>query len=203
MAVLHNISATLNLQYPRRPFNAETTIRKPLQVLVPAFKDLPEEYNWLHQTGEEVAIRMDAYEMQFTNTGYCQFDFLPKNFHLDEQNNVAFFDFDFAGKGLLILDITTFFIHFFLDAFNGRLTGHESREAFQQFLISYRQTRAVSDEEIAAIPDMGFAFWLFYLGFQYESFDDWSNIFWGEPFIKARIALIKKWMETAEQLLPK
>jgi Ser/Thr protein kinase RdoA (MazF antagonist) len=82
------------------------------------------------------------------------------------------------------------------------MTEQEAREAFRTFITNYRKVRSLSDEEINAIPYLGFGFWVFYLGFQYENFDDWSNLFFGTKFLKDRVALIKKWMETAHVLLP-
>jgi Ser/Thr protein kinase RdoA (MazF antagonist) len=84
----------------------------------------------------------------------------------------------------------------------GKITFEEGRSAFKTFLDSYRKIRNVTKEEIQAIPDLGFAFWVFYLNFQYENYDDWSNAFFGPKFIKDRIALIKKWMEIAGKFLP-
>jgi Ser/Thr protein kinase RdoA (MazF antagonist) len=115
---------------------------------------------------------------------------------------ITFFDFDFAGKGLLAYDITSFFIHYFMEVTYGKLTEQQGRDAFKTFIANYRKVRSLSDEEINAIPYLGFGFWVFYLGFQYENFDDWSNLFFGPKFLKDRVALIKKWMETAHVLLP-
>lgn len=48
---------------------------------------------------------------------------------------------------------------------------------------------------LKAIPYLGFAWWMFYMGFYPENFDDWSNAFWGPRFIRERVALMKQWMQ--------
>lgn len=40
-----------------------------------------------------------------------------------------------------------------------------------------------------------FSWWMFYLGFQYDSFDDWSNFFFNERFLADRVNLMRMWME--------
>jgi Ser/Thr protein kinase RdoA (MazF antagonist) len=202
MAVVHNISSTIKLNYYRNPYTAETTILQPLKTFEPAFADLQEEYNYLKNTGEAVVKRMAHYSLDNFSYGYCHYDFLPKNFHFSENGNITFFDFDFAGGGMLANDITTFLIHYFLEVTYGKIKLEEGRLAFKTFFDSYSKVRSVTHEEIQAIPNLGFAFWVFYLGFQYENYDDWSNAFFGPKFIKDRVALIKKWMETAYEFLP-
>ncbi|AYL96117.1 phosphotransferase enzyme family protein [Mucilaginibacter celer] len=201
MAILHDISSSIQLSYQRKAYSVETVIIRPLEVVEPAFAGLEEEYDYLKHTAKEVINQYQNFFSGF-NYGYCHFDFLPKNFHFDDNDVITFFDFDFAGEGFLAYDITSFFIHFFLEFTTGKITAEEARRAFGVFVDSYRKVRRLSDEEISAIPYLGFGFWVFYLGFQYENFDDWSNLFFGPKFLKERTALIKKWMDTAHVLLP-
>ncbi|WP_413668586.1 phosphotransferase enzyme family protein [Mucilaginibacter sp. Mucisp86] len=201
MAAIHNITSSIELHHYREVYSVDTTIVNPLKILEPAFVGLEEEYAYLKQTAREVIERYKQFDGNF-GYGYCHFDFLPKNFHFTVDNEITFFDFDFAGKGLLAYDITSFFIHYFLEFTYGKISEREARDAFHIFVDSYRKIRPLSNEEIAAIPYLGFGFWVFYFGFQYENFDDWSNLFWGPKFMKDRVALIKKWMNTAHILLP-
>lgn len=202
MARIHQISSGVKLKNYRKPYSVETTLTEPLIRLQKAFMGLEAEYAWLVAATESVKANMATYDLSFFSRGYCHFDFFPKNFHFTKSNHITFFDFDFAGEGLLAYDITSFFIHYFLEVTYGKITVEAARRAFQTFLNSYRESRAINDREIAAIPDLGFAFWLFYLNFQFENYDDWSNFFFNQKFIKDRVALIKKWMETAGGLLP-
>lgn len=196
MAKIHNITANLNLNFNRKPYNLQTTILQPVEVLQSAFiqYEAPDEYEWLKQASQRVLQQLQQTNSTAFSHGYCHYDFLPKNFHFDGDEKVTFFDFDFAGEGYLINDITSFYIHYFLEVTYGKITREEADKAFGIFLASYREHRQVSEQEIKTIPYWGFAFWVFYLGFQYESFEDWSNIFFGTKFIKDRVDLIKKWL---------
>ncbi len=195
MAVIHNITDGLELKNPRNEYNTDTTINFPLQTIKPAFKGLEDEYAYLIGTAAKVIAKIGQLDLSRFSYGYCHYDFLPKNFHFTNEGNITFFDFDFAGKGYLINDITSFYIHYFLEVHFNKITQAEADRNFAIFVESYRQVRPLHDDEIKAIPYFGFAFWVFYLGFQYENFDDWSNIFFGPKFLKERVALIKKWMK--------
>jgi Ser/Thr protein kinase RdoA (MazF antagonist) len=202
MAAVHNITSDVQLNQYRKQYTIESTITSPLKTIKPAFKDLANEYAYLQTTGNIVIKRLQKIAEQEFSYGYCHYDFLPKNFHISGDNEVTFFDFDFAGEGLLANDITSFFIHYFLDINYGKISVDAARSSLQTFVEAYRKMRPLSNDELKAIPDLGFAFWVFYLGFQYENYDDWSNAFFGPKFIADRVSLIKKWMETAHLLLP-
>ncbi|MGZ3755254.1 MAG: phosphotransferase [Mucilaginibacter sp.] len=202
MAVVHNISSTVQLNHYRKQYTIESTITSPLKSIEPAFKDLANEFAYLQTTGNAVSKRLQKFVQQEFSYGYCHYDFLPKNFHITADNQVTFFDFDFAGEGLLANDIASFFIHYFLEVNYGKISVEAARSSLQTFVESYRKIRQLSDDELKAIPDLGFAFWLFYLGFQYENYDDWSNAFFSPKFIADRVSIIKKWMETSPLLLP-
>lgn len=196
MAKLHNISAALQLSHSRKEFNTDTTLRNPLQVVKPAFKRMPEEYAAATEMVNRAIAELEKLPLDQFPTGYCQFDFLPKNFHFSG-DRLTFFDFDFAGKGHLIYDITTFYIHYFFDVTLGKRTREDADDCFRVFLDAYRKVRPVSDLEINSMKWFGFGFWMFYFGFQHENFDDWSNTFYTERFIKERVAILKKWMDYA------
>ena len=195
MATVHNITSVVKLNYKRKAYTIDTTLTGPLKVLKPVFADLPDEYTYLKETAMQVIQKLNTFDTKKFSYGYCQYDFLPKNFHFDDKGQITFFDFDFAGQGYLANDLMSFFVHFFMHVFTGKLTDEEADRTYQVFISAYREVRPVSDQEIKAIPYLGVGFWIFYLGFQYENFDDWSNPFWGPKFIKDRVALIKVWVD--------
>ncbi|RDI13263.1 phosphotransferase [Flavobacterium sp. AG291] len=194
MAKFHNVSATIQLDYSRAEFNIDTTLRHPLAVVKPAFKNMPEEYIVLTELANKAITELEKLPLDKLPTGYCQFDFLPKNFHFFG-DKLTFFDFDFAGKGYLIYDITTFYIHYFFDVSLGKRTREDADRCFSIFLNAYKTIRPVSDLEINNMKWFGFGFWMFYFGFQHENFDDWSNTFYTDRFVKERVNILRKWIE--------
>lgn len=195
MAKFHNLAAVIELKHPRKSYTLDTTITKPIIAVKPAFEGMEEVYAELVQMADQVTAQFEKLDLSNFSYGYCHFDFLPKNFHFQEGGQLTFFDFDFVGKGYLINDITSFYIHYFLECFHHKISREEAEKSFALFVEAYRKMRPLSDEELAAMPYFGFGFWVFYLGFQYENFDDWSSIFFGPNYLKQRVALIGKWLE--------
>ena len=195
MAFNHNITSRIELTYARKSYDLNTTMIQPLKVLAPAFSEYPEGYEYLKTTAEKVIQKMESFHTEAFSYGYCHYDYLPKNFHFDENNKLTVFDFDFAGKGWLANDLMTFQMHYFFHSFFKGIPQKESARSFDTFVEGYSTTRHISEEELAAIPYLGFMFWTFYLGFQYENFDDWSNYFFNTRYLIERVRLIRNWVE--------
>jgi Ser/Thr protein kinase RdoA (MazF antagonist) len=194
MALIHNITSSLELSFSRKEYSINSTIIEPLTILKPAFKGLEGEYNWLRVTAEIVVEKLQQFDLEKFSYGYCHYDFMPKNFHLDDNGNITFFDFDFAGKGYLANDVLSFYMHYFFEIYFNRTTREEADRSFYEFVEGYRKVRALTDEELKSIRYLGFGYFLFYLRFTFENFDDWSSIFFNSQYLKVRVGMIKKWM---------
>ena len=66
-------------------------------------------------------------------------------------------------------------------------------EMFGQVITAYRKSRDLSEAELAAIPLLGVAFFIFGFGFYETNFDDFAINFMTSMFIKDRVALIEAW----------
>ncbi len=193
MAKLHQTTSAIKLKNPRPVFNFETTLFEPIRVLAPHFETMPEEYDYLSQVAGKVVKKFETFDTANFSTGYCHYDFFPKNFHFDEKGKITFFDFDFAGQGFLINDLMSFLNHYFFHQVNQLTTKAQADKDFEVFLQAYQQVRPLSSDELAAIPYLGICFHIFFLKFFYDNYDDWSNIFLTPRYAKQRVGLIKKW----------
>jgi len=195
MARLHQVTCGIELHYPRKEYNLDTLLIKPLALIKPAFEDLEDEYEYLVNASKKVSDGLMNISAEKFSYGYCHYDFLPKNFHFDGEKGLTFFDFDFVGRGYLINDISSFYVHFFLEVLHGKISQEEADRSFCVFIKAYRKVRELRDEELEAIPYFGFAFWVFYLGFHFENFEDCSSQIFGPKYIKGVVGFLKKWME--------
>ncbi|RZJ77175.1 MAG: hypothetical protein EOO20_29125, partial [Chryseobacterium sp.] len=98
IAKIHEINAGLKLTHPRHEFNLDSMLFSPLNRIKPSFVGLETEYEYLVTTSGVVAERINAMNLGSFSTGYCHYDFLPKNYHFNRAGKVTFFDFDFAGN---------------------------------------------------------------------------------------------------------
>jgi hypothetical protein len=116
-------------------FDLQTTLFEPLERLEPYFEEDRAGYAWLIAATKVGAKKLSGMDKSRFLSGYCQFDFLPKNFHFDG-DSVTFFDFDFMGYGWLVNDIMTFWQHLIVEATLGRMTRESADEAFNSIPLS-------------------------------------------------------------------
>jgi Ser/Thr protein kinase RdoA (MazF antagonist) len=195
MAMMHNVTSVCELKNERITYDIDSTLKKPLEIIRSRFEDLPDEYQYLQDLADQVILKLKQYDVAAFSYGYCHYDLLPKNFHLDDNNNITFFDFDWAGKGLLVNDVMTFLVQLFFMAHLKRITPEEAEHNLKALIEAYRETRNLSDQEIELIPYLGVMFWIYAFGFYEENYDDFAIAFLTPKFIKERVALIKVWAE--------
>ncbi|ADB38124.1 phosphotransferase [Spirosoma linguale] len=164
MARFHRVSSTLTLPGERWVFDLDTTFFHPLERLQPTFGADQEGYDWLRNQATYVVEKLSHVNTAGFMTGYCHFDFLPKNVHF-EGESVTLFDFDFMGYGWLINDIMSFWQHLALAVYAGRMSQQACDEAYAFFLEGYGEFGSISDQELALVPYLSLGFWLFYMSF--------------------------------------
>ena len=192
MARFHEVSSTITLSDKRWNFDLETTLFGPIEMLRHAFREDPEGYAWVQQAARKAEKALNELGASGFATGYCHFDFLPKNFHF-EGDSITFFDFDFLGYGWLVNDIMTFWQHFTVDVHFGRIKQDEADEAYAIFLEAYREVRPLSAAELKAVPWLSLGLWLFYMGF--HTTHDQFYPFVQPAHLKLRINLMRQLME--------
>ena len=172
-------------------FDLETTLFGPLAQLEPYFSEDPVGYAWLVEAAKVAEKKLSGLDQSEFSSGYCQFDFLPKNFHF-EGDSVTFFDFDFMGYGWLVNDIMTFWQHLEVEATLDRMTREAANEAFALFLAAYKSYRPAREQELEAIPYLSLGFWLFYMSF--HTTHDQFYPFIQPAQLKLRLGLIQQLM---------
>lgn len=198
MARLHTISTNVRLVNQRWSINCETTLIRPLAAIKDYFYDYPDEYAWLQKVAEQTQDRISQFDRSAFVSGYCHFDFFPKNVHFVNDDSLTFFDFDFLGYGWIVNDVMTFQQHLFLEVEMGRMSESTSEKVFKLFVDAYREIRSLSEEELAAVPVLSLGFWLFYFGF-YTTHDQFLPLL-HNPHLTARTNLIRQIMKRSSRL---
>jgi Ser/Thr protein kinase RdoA (MazF antagonist) len=193
LAAMHNVTADLELPYPRITYNKYTTLERPLTIIAHRFAELPEEYAILKKLAACASKALDSLEPATFSYGYCHYDFMPKNFHFDEADRLTIFDFDWAGLGYLANDLMVFFVQYFFLVHHKLIAREEADRCLHVFLLAYHRHRPISSAELKAIPHLGVMFFIYGFGFYEDNFDDFSNTFLGPKFIRERVQFIRQW----------
>ncbi|MBO9633791.1 MAG: phosphotransferase [Chitinophagaceae bacterium] len=192
LATFHQQTEGLTIPYNRQKYTLNTMLHEPLQAVRPAYEqfDLIEEYAKLKQAAGDCLKALEKLDLSQFSTGYCHYDYMPKNWHHDEGGNITLFDFDFAGQGWLMNDIASY--AFYLSLLTPSV--EEAQRRLTLFLDHYTSIRAIQPDELKALPQLGFLFLLFYLQYQYENFEDHTNFYFGARFLREREKQVQHYM---------
>lgn len=154
----------------------------------------PETVEMTYMASLKEAIHQGLKSIDKTQVRYgaVHTDLWFDNMHFTDDNEVTLFDFDFCGNGPLIQDLGYYIMQLYQtdkdpETFNDKLN---------HFLLGYESIVPISEEEKRIIPFVSTSVYFFFLGIQCERFDNWSNVFLNEIYLKRFINLIlKKWAE--------
>lgn len=126
--------------------------------------------------------------------GAVHLDIWFDNMVVDKENNVTIFDFDFCGNGWLCLDLA----YYILQVHSVEKDPEQCQLKVDSFVKGYESVTKISAEEKRIIPMLGVSLYFFYLGIQSQRFDNFSNVFFNEVYLKRFITiLVKKYFDTA------
>lgn len=191
MARLHQI--TYNQKLNRVNYTPEV-------ILIDSLKQLT---NFLSHDSEEMQFMLSAQnyllqEFQNADTsqirqGIVHLDIWFDNLNITDENEVTLFDFDFCGNGWLALDIS-YYIMQLHNIEKYEVTDYQPK--VDSFIQGYESITRISDEEKRLFPALGVSLYFFYLGIQCQRFDNWSNSFLNENYLKRFInGLVKRYFD--------
>ena len=190
MAKMHRLTANLKL---------ERVNYSPKVVLVDSFDQLKkfisadtEEMIFMALAQQYLLNELANADAGEIRNGVVHMDIWFDNLSIDKDNEVTLFDFDFCGNGWLCYDIA----YYILQINSTEKDENECRLKTEAFLNGYESITKISDEERRLLPALGVSLYFFYLGIQCQRFDNWSNTFLNETYLKRFIdLLVKKYFE--------
>jgi Ser/Thr protein kinase RdoA (MazF antagonist) len=124
-------------------------------------------------------------------SGAVHLDIWFDNISIDK-DEITIFDFDFCGNGWLCYDMA----YYILQLNSTEKDDVECKLKAEAFLQGYESVTKISAEERRLLPILGVCLYFFYLGIQCQRFDNWSNTFLNEGYLKRFInLLVKKYFE--------
>jgi Ser/Thr protein kinase RdoA (MazF antagonist) len=132
-------------------------------------------------------------DTQQIRQGIVHMDIWFDNLNLTKEGVITIFDFDFCGNGWLCLDIA----YYILQLHNiERYEPKDYQPKIDHFLQGYESITRISEEEKRLLPALGVSMYHFYLGIQCQRYENWSNSFLSENYLKRFInGLVKRYCE--------
>jgi Ser/Thr protein kinase RdoA (MazF antagonist) len=181
MARFHSI--TTNRTLARTTYSSEVLLDKPLEYLSTFLPKQTEEWEYIDTFRKYLLSEFNPERMSKLRQGIIHLDIWFDNLNIDSDGSVTLFDFDFCGNGWLALDIGYYVM---------QLNHVEREEAVYQeklnsFLAGYESITKIPEEEKELFILFGLALNIFYVGTQCQRFENWSNSFVSEQYLKRYI----------------
>lgn len=143
-----------------------------------------EQYAYLEQLQDEFLTLFNGIDQNELATGICHGDLQAENFHITEDKQFTFFDFDFFGEGYLAYDIGVF-----------RWYDHKNKtpQIMDAFLKGYQTQRKLTDREIKLIPWFSTLRALFQMTLYCKISDGKQLPLWPAAQVAEFVNKVKKW----------
>ena len=154
-----------------------------------------EEMQWMQQAQDYLLKLYATIDHSKVRQGAVHMDMWFDNISID-QDHITIFDFDFCGNGMLCYDLA----YYILQVYS---TEKENMDIYKEklaaFLDGYASVTTISEEEKSLLPALGVSMYFFYLGIQCQRFEDYSNIFLNDVYLKRYIkVLVKRYADLNE-----
>jgi Ser/Thr protein kinase RdoA (MazF antagonist) len=191
LAKIHRTSAHLSLD--RVTYTPQVLLIDSMNHLRPFLQAHTEVYDWMTATQQFLLKELENINTSQLRQGAVHLDLWFENLNITEEHEVTIFDFDFCGNGWLCLDLA----YYIMQVHSTEKNESECHRKVTAFLDGYESIAAISDEEKRLIPLLGVALYFFYLGVQAQRYDNFSNVFFNEVYLKRFIILlVKKYFES-------
>lgn len=186
MAQIHKV--TNNLSQKRINYNAETLLKQSLENIKEFLSEETEEMQFLQTTLLLLEKELLGADEVSLRKGIVHLDIWFDNLNISEKNEITLFDFDFCGNGWLCLDLA----YYIMQLHSTEKDEAERDKKIEAFYNGYQSVEQITIEEKRLIPTLGICLYYFYLGVQCKRFDNWSNTFINDVYLKRFISVLIK-----------
>lgn len=186
MGRIHQL--TINFKLERVVYTPAVLLIDPLAYIAKFLPPGCDEMAWMLSTQEYLMNGFDKADLTGIRQGAVHMDIWFDNMNITSDGNITLFDFDFCGNGWLCYDIAYYVLQ--LHSTEKDETARELKK--ESFLAGYESVTKISAEEKRLLHMLGVVMYFFYLGIQCQRFDNWSNVFLNETYLKRFINLLVK-----------
>ncbi len=182
--------STKGFELKRMSYNSQNLLTKPVLRIKEFFNRNTSEIEFLEKLSAFLTLKIDNIDQQNMRYGSVHLDVWFDNLHIEGENEITFFDFDFCGNGYLCFDIS----YFLFQLLTTHLNEEEYQEKAESFLKGYETITEISTEEKQFLPFACLAIMTYYISVQCDRFDYWTNIFMNEDHLKRMVGNLKRWI---------
>jgi Ser/Thr protein kinase RdoA (MazF antagonist) len=145
VARIHAHTESFSCQHDRFDLSLETLVDQSLKEIELLLSKRPEDWRYLLELAKKLSGTIQGIHAKgVLEQGFCHGDFHGWNVHVDEKQQLTFFDFDCCGKGWREYDVATFF-------WGARLRDKHKKRC-PPFLRGYMEVRQFSEASMESIP---------------------------------------------------
>ena len=190
MAKIHQ--ATLNLQLERVTYTSKIVLEDSFLDLEKFLAADSDESAWMVSAQQYLLDEINKADVTQLRSGSVHLDIWFDNMNITKDGQITIFDFDFCGNGWLCYDIAYYILQ--LHSTEKDISQRDLKVEY--FLRGYESVTKITDEERRLLPILGVSLYFFYLGVQCQRYDNWSNVFLNETYLKRYInLLVRKYFE--------
>lgn len=186
MARMHQL--TQNFPLNRITYTATTLLEDPMPYINKFLEADTPEMAFMRSTQQYLLKELQGADTSAIRQGVVHMDIWFDNMNINKQGDITLFDFDFCGNGWQCLDIA----YYILQLHSVLREMPECQVKMDAFLDGYTAVMPISAEEKRLLPVLGVCMYFFYLGIQCKRYDNWSNSFLNEAYLKRFINVLVK-----------
>lgn len=182
--------STENFELTRISYNTQNLLNSSILRTKKFFNKNNSEIDFLEKLSIFLTLKIDNIDRQKMRYGSVHLDVWFDNLHINDENEITFFDFDFCGNGYLCFDIS----YFLFQLLATNLNEEEYKVKADRFLKGYETVTEISNEEKKFLPFACLAIMTYYISVQCDRFEYWTNIFLNEDHLKRMVGNLKRWI---------
>ena len=194
MARMHTI--THNLPFNRVQYTPAVLLIDPVERIKQFLAADTEEMQWMQKAQQQLLQLFSNAPASLLRSGVVHLDIWFDNLNIHNNEDVTLFDFDFCGTGWLLLDLA----YYQLQLFQIEKDPEQHQLKLNSFLKGYESITPIPEAEKQMIPAASVSMYFFYLGVQCQRFENWTNTFLNETYLKRYITVLVKKLYEHHQL---
>lgn len=194
MARMHRVTQNLSIQ--RVQYTPKVMLIDSFELVKQYISVETEEMQFMQRVQSYLLQQFANADPQLFRQGVVHLDIWFDNMNIHNNEDVTIFDFDFCGNGWLVHDLA----YYILQIYNTEREPGQYELKLDHFLRGYESISPIPEAEKQFIPAASLCLYFFYLGVQCQRFENWTNTFLNETYLKRYINLVVKKLYDHHQL---